>query len=116
MYVSNDVDKYLNYYMKSICFLDKLQISAIKRLAEYKGQGDEYISCSFDPDGEDYREGYVTLYFWKPAVEQDIMVFVDNRKFYDCLMRTSKEFIQKEPEVKDELEGYLHLVRMELNI
>lgn len=116
MYVSNDIDKYLNYYIESIWFLGKLQISAIKRMAEYKGQGAEYISCSFDPDDEDYREGYVTLCFWKPAVEQDTMVFVDNKKFYDYLMRTCKEFIQEEPQEKDELEGYLHQVKMELNI
>ncbi|ANU44986.1 hypothetical protein ADH76_01190 [Enterocloster clostridioformis] len=116
MQVSSDVDQYLNYFIESICFLGKLQISAIKTMVEYKGQGAEYISCSFDPDDEDYREGYVTLCFWKPAVEQDTMVFVDNKIFYDCLMRTSKEFIQKEPQVKDELEGYLHQIKMELNI
>lgn len=116
MQVSNDVDKYLKYYIESIWFLGKLQISNIKRMAEYKGQGSEYISCSFDPDDDDYREGYVTLCFWKPAVDQDTMVFVDNRKFYDYLMITSKEFIKKEPQVKDELEEYLHQVKMELNI
>ena len=116
MQISNDVDRYLNYYIESICFLDKLQISAIKRMVEYKGQGSEYISCSFDPNDEDYREGYVTLCFWKPAVEQDTMVFVDNRKFYDYLMRTGKEFIKKEPQIKDELEGYLHQIKRELNI
>ena len=103
MQVSNDVDKYLNYYIESIWFLDKLQISAVKRMAEYKGQGNEYISCSFDPNDEDYREGYVTLYFWKPAAEQDTMVFVD-------------KFIKKEPQTKDELEGYLHQIKKELNI
>lgn len=116
MQVSNDVDKYLNYYIENIWFLGKLQISAIKNMVEYKGQGAEYISCSFDPDDEDYREGYVTLYFWEPAVEQDTMVFVDNKKFYDYLMSTCKEFIEKEPQIKDELEGYLDQIKMEFNI
>lgn len=37
-------------------------------MAQHKGQGDEYIQCSFDATDEDYKEGYVTLYFWKPAV------------------------------------------------
>lgn len=116
MQVSNDIDKYLNYYIESIWFLDKLQVRAVKSLAEYKGQGDEYISCSFDPDDEDYREGYVALYFWKPAAEQDTMVFVDNRKFYDCLMKTCREFVKKEPQAEDELEEYLHQIKKELNI
>lgn len=39
MQVSNDVDKYLNYYIENIWFLGKLQISAIKNMVEYKGQG-----------------------------------------------------------------------------
>ena len=33
-------------------------------------------------DDKDYKDGYVTLYFWKPALEQDTMVFVVNRTFY----------------------------------
>ena len=44
------------------------------------------------------------------------MVFVDNKKFYDYLMSTCKEFIEKEPQIKEELEGYLHQIKMELNI
>ena len=116
MQISSDIDKYLNYYMDSISFLGKLEISAIKSMAEYKGQGAEYISCSFDPNDEDYREGYVTLYFWKPAVEHDTMVFVENQKFYDYLVRISSEFIYKAPQVKNELEGYLCQIKMGLNI
>ena len=116
MQISNDVDKYLKYYIENICFLGKLQISAIKTMAEHKGQGAEYISCSFDPDDEDYREGYVTLCFWKPAVEQDTMVFVRNKKFYDSLIRASNEFLQNEPQVKDELEKYLHKIEIEINV
>jgi len=116
MKISNDIDQYLEYYIQSIHLLGRLQIGAIKKLAKYKSQGAEYISCSFDPDDEDHKEGYVTLYFWKPAMEQDTIVFVDNRKFYEALMKASKEFINKEPQIKDELESYLYKIKMELKI
>jgi len=116
MQISDDKDKYLNYYMDSIHFLGDLQISAIKTMVEYKGQGAEYISCSFDPNDEDYKDGYVTLYFWKPSVEQDTMVFVDSRNFYKYLVKASEKLIEKEPQVKEELEGYLHQLKIELKV
>ena len=93
--------------MNSIHFQGNLQISAIETMVQYKGQGAEYISCSFNPDDEDNKDGYVTLYFWKPTVEQDKMVFVDNRTFYKYLVEACEKHIEKEPQVKEELESYL---------
>ena len=116
MQLSDDKDKYLNYYIDSIHFLGSLQISAIKTMVQYKGQGGEYISCSFDPDDEDYKDGYVTLYFWKPAVEQDTMVFVENWTFYKYLVEASEKHIEKEPQVKEELESYLQQLKTELKV
>lgn len=45
-----------------------------------------------------------------------MMKTIGKGKFYDYLMRTSKEFIEKEPQIKDELEGYLDQIKMEFNI
>lgn len=39
MIVSKDVEKFLNDYIDSLCFLGKLQIGAIKEMVDYKGQG-----------------------------------------------------------------------------
>ena len=68
MTIIHDKNKYLKYYLQSIFFLGELRLDVIKTMAQHKGQGDEYIQCSFDATDEDYKEGYVTLYFWKPAV------------------------------------------------
>ena len=116
MIISNDSERYLNYYIESIQFQGRLQINAIKELVNNKGQGAEYISSSFDPEDEDFREGYVTLYFWKPAVEKDVMAFIDKREFFKAISKISKEFIEKEPRVKEELEGYLKQLQNTLNI
>lgn len=116
MQISNDIEKFIKYYMNSICFLGKLQIDAIKRLAQYRGEGEECIYCSFDPNDEDYKEGYVTLYFWTPAVEQDTMVFAENSVFYKYLVEICESFIKEEPQSKVELESYLQQIRRNLNI
>ena len=49
-------------------------------------------------------------------IEQDTILYVDNRKIYEYVLRTSKEFIEKELQIKDELERYLHQIKMEHNI
>lgn len=116
MIISNDSERYLNYYIESIQFLGRLQINAIKELVTYKGQGAEYISCSFDPEDENFREGYVTLYFWKPAAEKDTMVFIDKIEFFKAISNISKELMKKEPRIKEELEGHLKQLQNILNI
>ena len=45
-----------------------------------------------------------------------MMKTIGKGKFYDYLMSTCKEFIEKEPQIKDELEGYLDQIKMEFNI
>ena len=116
MQISDDVEMYLKYYMENICILGKLQISAIQNLAMYKGEGSEYISCSYDPEDEDYKEGYVTLFFWKPAAEQDTMVFVDNYKFYNYLIEIVSKFMKEDAKVRDDLTEYLEQIKTDLGI
>ena len=116
MIISNDSERYLNYYIESIQFLGRLQINAIKELVNYKGQGAEYISCSFDPEDEDFREGYVTLYFFFFFAEKDTMIFIDKIEFFKAISNISKEFMKKEPRIKVELEGYLKQLQNILNI
>lgn len=116
MKISDDVEMYLKYYMENICILGKLQMGAIQNLAMYKSQGSEYISCSYDPEDEDYKEGYVTLYFWKPAAEQDMMIFVDNYKFYNYLLKIIDGFIKEDTKANKVLKGYLEKIKTDLGI
>lgn len=116
MNVSNDTEKYLQYYMDSITFLGKLQLGAMKMMAQQKSYGSEYISCSFDPNDEDYQAGYVTLIFWKPAVKEDTMVYIDNNMFYDFLLRLSEDQMKSYPELENELRNYLQQIKNLLKI
>lgn len=115
MKISED-KKYLNYYFEHIHFLNKLRISAIKDMARFKGQGSEYASCCFDPRDEDYKEGYVTLLFWKPAVDEDTMVLIENNMFYEKLIEVCDSHIAKVPGDKKLLTGELNRIKKDLRI
>ena len=98
--------EYLDYYFQSIHYLGELSIRDVEMLAENKGQGAEYISCSYDFNDEDYKEGYVTLYFWKPAVRKDIIIHVDSLIFYNRLVEVCDKDIEKYPEHRNLLNEY----------
>lgn len=85
-------------------------------MAQSKGQGAEYVSCSFDPEDEDYKEGYVTLLFWKPADDEDTMIFIDNDMFYEQLLKVCNAHIEKNPNSEKLLNSYLNHIRKFLNL
>jgi len=103
MRISKDKEKYMKYYLDSLCFSGELRIGAIKRMTEYKGEGAEYISSSFDSDDEDYKEGYVTLIFWEPADDEDTMVYVENIFFYKGIEEICSKDIKKNPRMREPL-------------
>ncbi|GHU61523.1 hypothetical protein FACS189418_1310 [Clostridia bacterium] len=116
MRVSDDKQKYLAYYFDNIHFLNGLQISAVEDMAQFKGQGAEYISCCYDSEDEDYKEGYVTLLFWKPADDEDTMVFVDNIIFYEKLLEVCNDHIAKNPHDKELLNRNLNQIKKDLRV
>jgi hypothetical protein len=117
MRVSEEKEKYLDYYFRFIHnSKGKLEISALRYMAEMKGQGAEYISSSFDPEDEDYVEGKVTMFFWKPADDEDTMVYVDNSMFYQYLVRVCENHVAKYPDDTEKVQGYLNQIKIHLNI
>ncbi len=125
MRISEEKDKYLNYYFNYISPGGKesnvpgsreSMIQALQTMAEMKGEGAEYISCSFDPEGEDYIENKVTLFFWKPAIEEDTMVIVDNSMFYEYLVKTCNNHISKFPDDVEIVGRYLEEIKVHLKI
>lgn len=116
MRICEDKEKYMKYYLDSLLSLEGLRINAIKIMAEYKGEGDEYIASSFDPDDEEYKEGYVALFFWKPADSEDTLVYVETDFFYKELEKICNEDIKKNPEHKLLLNKCLETISAELGI
>ena len=116
MRVSDEKEKYLEYYFENIHFMGGLEVGSIRIMAECKGQGAEYVSCSYDPDDEDYKEGYVTMFFWRPADDEDTMVFVENKDFFEYLLKVCQDHILKCPEDEERLMGYISTIKKDLNV
>ena len=117
MKISDEKEKYLEYYFENIHHYNgELGVGAIEIMAEYKGQGAEYMSCSYDPDDEDYKEGYVTMFFWVPTVDEDTMLFVENKDFFEYLLKKCKDHISKCPEDEEILMGYVSTIKKDLNL
>ncbi len=53
----NNNDKFLNYYLKHLFVFGELQVGEIRSMIRFKGQGSEYVQCSFDEEDEDYMKG-----------------------------------------------------------
>lgn len=107
-------NEYLEYYFQYIHSLEGLRIRDVAMIAEEKGQGAEYISCSYDCNDEDYKEGYVTLYFWQPAVSEGVMIHVDNLTFFNKLVEVCEKDIKKYPEHRNILDEYLKIIKRDL--
>jgi len=116
MRISNNKEKYLKYYFDNIHFMGNLQISALDIMAEMKGQGAEYISCSFDPSDEDYVDGFVTLFFWEPADDEDTKVVIENSLFYEYLFNVCKNHLTKVPNDKEKIQEYLKKIKLHLKL
>ncbi len=107
-------NEYVEYYFQHIHFGEELRIRDVEMIAEQKGQGAEYISCSHDCNDEDYKEGYVTLYFWKPAVSEDVIIHIDNLTFYNKLVEVCEKDIEKYPEHSFFLNECLEKIKRDL--
>ena len=117
MRISDEKEKYLEYYFDNIRLYNrKLEIGAIEIMAECKGQGAEYVSCSYDSCDEDYKEGYVTMFFWVPTVDEDTMLFVENKDFFEYLLKQCKDHTLKYPEDEERLMGYISTIKKDLNL
>ncbi|MDE7206701.1 MAG: hypothetical protein K2N90_06015 [Lachnospiraceae bacterium] len=104
--INND-DKFLEYYLQHLFVFNELQIGEIESMVRFKGQGSEYVQCSFDEEDEDYKKGYVTLYFWKPALEEDTIVYIENEKFYNGLFVIVEGYINRNLKMKEKLMEYM---------
>ena len=74
----------------------KLDIASISRLADKMATGIEGITCSYNPDDEDYREGYVTIDYW--LGREDETRHVEKSKFYDALSNLCNNHLDSNPE------------------
>ncbi len=113
---TDGIDKLLVYFMYHLHFKGELCVGEVGKLAIEKGIGAEYVSCHYDVSDEDYKEGFVTLYFWKPALDEDKMIIVENKKFYEALLAICEKHMMNSPKDKENLMAYLNKIKKDLGV
>lgn len=112
MKTSNDKEEYLRYSIKlGLFFLGELRIRQLCNLAKNRALGDEYYFCSFEPDDEYYRDGFITLIFWKPALDEDTIVYIENNRFYEYLSNVCKDYIKTNSNDREKILNYLQQIK-----
>ena len=92
----------------------RVQVDEIGRLADRMATGIEGLTCSYNPDDEDYREGYVTIDYW--LGREDETQYVENKKFYDALSKLCENYLDAKPEDGDCVGKYLNKIKSDLKI
>lgn len=96
-------------------FKSEIEEKTIIRMAENKEVGNEFSYCTYEKNDEDYKEGYVAVLFFKPFVEEDIVLYYENKVFYEELMKFLQQFVDAKTKIM-KIEKYLTIIRNDLMI
>lgn len=89
-----------------------LDINEIKVLSERMAAGIEGITCSYNPDDEDYEEGFVTIDYWLGL--EDRTEHIEKQVFFDALHEICEKHVGLKPDDKNLIEGYLSKIKTDL--
>lgn len=71
-------------------------IKAVDMMAEQKAK-EQKIACSYECNDAGYKAGYITLYFWKPAVSKAAIIHINKLTFHNKLAQVCLKNIEKHP-------------------
>lgn len=91
-------------------------IYALTRFKNKTGFGIEDIMILFYPDYEEWekyrcKENEVALLMYYPAAEEDTIGYMDFKQFYPYLNQYGQQFIQRNPEKKEEVINLLKEIK-----
>lgn len=114
MRIKENYKEYLDYFIDTISFKGVLSLKKLEILAEYKEVGAEYYFCTYLPENEDFKEGKVTLIFWKPADDEDTILYIDKDMFYKFIVGACENYLKFYPENKEKIEHVLYKMNKDL--
>lgn len=112
--LSDEFEGYFMSFINEISFGGKISTFYLKLLAEQSALGTEYYLCTFNKDDFGYKENMVTLIFWRPAAEEDTILYFNKELFYNYLLRSCQRSIKKNPEDRTEVLSLLETIRSNL--
>ena len=92
----------------------KLDTTAMLRLADNKAVWIEGMACSYNPDDEDYRDGYVTIDYWLGI--EDETQYIEKEKFYNALSKLCDKHLEINLEDGEKIRKYLYKIKNDLKI
>ena len=101
-----DEDLLEEFIIGTFLFGDRLDDIHIIRLAEQKIAGNEIAYCTYEEDDEDYKEGYVSVLLFKPFIEDDVVLHIENKVFFDRLISVLRKKVADKEELT-KVEKYL---------
>ncbi|MCF0124720.1 MAG: hypothetical protein HUJ68_03010 [Clostridia bacterium] len=108
-------DMLKNFFIGNFQFDNKIVEKSIINLAEKNTVGNEDSYCTYEKDDEDYKEGFVAVLFFEPFVKEDVVLYYENKIFYDELFEFLKTLVDASTKMR-ELDAYLTKIRNDLNI
>ena len=103
------------FFQGTIQFGGEIEDKAIIRMAENKEIGNEFSYCTYEEDDEDYKEGFVAVLFFEPFVEEDKVIHIENKKFYDELINFISKYSSDSKKISC-LEKYLLQIKTDLKL
>ena len=76
-----------------------------------------YFASELDPNDEDYfGDTGVAFYFDYPSVDEDCIIVLTNKEFYDVLVKKCNDYLQVDNMHKGEVNSLLHIIKQKLNV
>lgn len=76
-----------------------------------------YFASELAPDDEDYfGDTGVAFYFDYPAVDEDCVIVLTNKEFYDILVEKCGDYLKIDRVSEDEVKALLQIIKQKLNI
>lgn len=110
------LDYYFDIVFRNHDSEGKIHLRELKNFAENNGAGQEgFVGGYYDPEDEDFKEGYLTLDFWESTPFEGI-AHIENKVFFDELTKLCQEHIKHVPNDKEFIEGCLDKIKKNLSI
>ena len=91
-----------------------LNTDEIQRLSDRMATGIERVTCSYNPDDEDYKKGFVTIDYWLGVA--DDTQYVDNQTFFEAIEKLCENHIESKSDDREELEKCLSKIKNDLQL
>ncbi|QBG55004.1 hypothetical protein D2M30_0653 [Bacillus amyloliquefaciens] len=109
----------INYFFQVMG--DERFLRILEKFSNGEGYGIENVWCVFADDYEEWEDDYfgdegIAFYFDYPAVKEDEEVILDYENFYKYLNKIVDQYLERHPENKSDVEGYMRKIKEKYNI